>query len=32
MELLAIWQKVLYLVCALHGMRTEGSGGGGGDL
>jgi hypothetical protein len=28
MELLAIWQRGFYLVCALHGMRTEGAGGG----
>jgi hypothetical protein len=28
MELLAIWQRGFYLVCALLGMRTEGAGGG----
>jgi hypothetical protein len=27
MELLAIWQRGFYLVCALHGMGTEGAGG-----
>jgi hypothetical protein len=28
MELLAIWQMVFYLVCALLGMGVEGAGGG----
>jgi hypothetical protein len=27
MELLAIWQRVFYLVCALLGMGVEGAGG-----
>jgi hypothetical protein len=29
MELLAIWQRVFYQVCALLGMGIEGAGGGG---
>ena len=28
MDLLAIWQGGFYQVCALHGMGTEGAGGG----
>jgi hypothetical protein len=28
MELLAIWQRGFYLVCALLGMGVEGAGGG----
>jgi hypothetical protein len=28
MELLAIWHRVFYLVCALLGMGVEGAGGG----